>query len=472
MITWRRTNWKHLPLGIVLGFFLLGSWLRIYKYAEFPVAAETQDEVAWTMLGASLLQEGKPSSWSHFSSYTNKRPVTLGTSSFTLVSPALDHPPLFSLLPGLATTLRGDRWDVLPSYKAIRAPMILLSVVNLALGLWWLRLYFSRQLVAQFVASAVWATVPSFVFLNRLVVSENLLITWMLLSFIIAIYAGKRSFSTLKWSLFVVQLLFPLTKIAGIALAGANILLWWQQDRRYFRWALGGLVAGILVLLGYVWWWDWSLFLSVQLEQTARNVGFLSVLNSQVWSRSLVAKEFADAFPTISLWLVIGWLFWQHQVKKLDRTTALAMYFFIANLGFIAMTVGEQTVHGWYRLPFWPVYVLAWGSVMEQVWEKKSGVALATLWLLMAGQVRLALLTYWETALRSWQSLGSKVWHSLAGVLVLVEAYGFSEKVWKRFWQYAAIALVVVVIVSNITTIVRMKPVILWQDELYLEQGL
>lgn len=465
-------RWSQYSLAIVIGFFLLGTFLRGWRYAEFPVAGETQDEVAWTLLGASLLQKGEPTSWSYFSSYERKETVTWGENTFALVSPVLDHPPLFSLLPGLAQTLRGAEWNALPSVKLIRFPVVLLSIVNLGLGLWWLKGVFARQPVAQFIASAIWATVPSLVFLSRLVVSENLLITWMLSSFIVAQYAGKRSFRTLKWVLFVTQFVFPLTKVSGIILAGANVLFWWQQDRRYFRWAIGGLVAGVGALLAYVAFYDWNLFWAIQAEQSARNVGFLSLLNTQVWSKSLVAKEFADAFPTISLWLTFAWLWQRQAAKSTDRASHLAAYFFIANLGFIALSVGEQTIHGWYRLPFWPVYALVWGIMMEQLWEKKSGIGVAALWLLLAGQLRLGLLTIWELGLREWQSTASKMWHSVAGLIVLAEAYGFRPKVWRMIWKYLALTLVIIVLLSNITTIVRMKPVILWQDELYLEQGL
>src|SRR5690606_21782166 len=107
-------NWVRLNL-FVIGLVILGVLLRGHHFARFPVFGETRDEIAWTMQGASIWQTGTPQSWSYFDAYQNTREVFLGTVSYRLVNPTVDHPPLFGLIPGLASTLQGSSWDVLPS---------------------------------------------------------------------------------------------------------------------------------------------------------------------------------------------------------------------------------------------------------------------------------------------------------------------------------------------------------------------
>ena len=80
-------------------------FLRVWRYYDFPVGGETADESAWTLLGASLIQERVPASWSYFLPYENYHYVE-GLFDAPIVRPALDHPPLFSLVPGTAHSLK------------------------------------------------------------------------------------------------------------------------------------------------------------------------------------------------------------------------------------------------------------------------------------------------------------------------------------------------------------------------------
>ncbi|HEX9817670.1 MAG TPA: glycosyltransferase family 39 protein, partial [Patescibacteria group bacterium] len=157
-------------------------FLRWWNYAYFPVGGETADEYAWTMLGASLIQEGAPASWSYFSAYENYRYVE-GIFDAPIVRPALDHPPLFSLLPGAAHSIKSF-WLDSPSLKVIRAPLVILGAVNV--GIFWLvcRQIFTKKSWA-IVGSILFMTIPSLVFGSRLVVAENLLVTWILLALLL-----------------------------------------------------------------------------------------------------------------------------------------------------------------------------------------------------------------------------------------------------------------------------------------------
>lgn len=122
---------KKIELFLLSLILLLAFGARLIHYDQFPVYGETQDEVAWTWLGSSLLKEGVPSAWSKFSAYEGfeyKRIVGFGS----LVRPFLDHPPLFSLIPGFVH-LATSEWSQIPSVRVIRFPMIFLGTLNVFL---------------------------------------------------------------------------------------------------------------------------------------------------------------------------------------------------------------------------------------------------------------------------------------------------------------------------------------------------
>ena len=149
----------------------LAFTLRIYQYYEFPVYGETADELAWTYLGSSLIEERVPGSWSHFATYEKNKAVILKRENATLVQPALDNPPLFGLIPGLAHRFQGH-WINQPSVKVIRFPMIFLGIFNI----WLLFLYLNKTNFSQLANKLIiliFAIAPSFVFASRIQVHIN-----------------------------------------------------------------------------------------------------------------------------------------------------------------------------------------------------------------------------------------------------------------------------------------------------------
>ena len=147
---------------IIVGILLVAFVLRAHQYYEFPIAGETADEYAWTYLGSSLIQDGQPSSWSYFGPYQPDYVYQHRENEAPIVRPALDHPPLFSFLPGLAHSLRSN-WIEPASIKVVRAPLIILGTLNVLL------LYFvSRKLFSKpyyrLLATAIYATAPTILY--------------------------------------------------------------------------------------------------------------------------------------------------------------------------------------------------------------------------------------------------------------------------------------------------------------------
>lgn len=150
---------------------------------------------------------------------------------------------------------------------------------------------------------------------------------------------------------------------------------------------------------------------------------------------------------------------------------------FFANLSFLLLSIGEQTVHGWYRIIFFPLFAFYWGDWAEWWWKTIRWKALSLLWLLLIFLPRNALrgvvnnVQFWET-----QSLWARIWVALAGVPILAELSSHSKKLarqwpWQRIWQACFVVVLLVVIFSNMVRVVTIRSDIYWEDDLYIETG-
>ncbi len=459
---------------ILVALLSLGVGLRAFRYWEFPVVGETQDEVAWMMLGGSLLQTGTPQSWSFFNAYKDVREVSLGSTTFNLVSPAVDHPPLFSLVPGAAITLSGLPWDQLASSKITRLPMVLIGSLNvLLLGVWASRIW--GRSVRTVVAVGLMSTVPSFVFLSRLVVSENLLIMWFLLSLL------GLSYIKYSWARFLLILsifALPLTKISGLALGiGLIVGSYKMVELRDTKVMLLALMSGIGGLFAYMAFFDFSLFWQVQFGQAGRDVGFMTAYITQLSLPTLVAKLSTDLWIWLGYISVLIHLFLPPRDNTEDRSWwRIMMVVFIAQFAFVMFSVGEHTVHGWYRIVFIPVFVYSWAVLAQKLWDTVQWIALSGVLLLVSfvprGVLRGSVPTseFWEI-----QSVFSRLWVLFCGIPVIADIgqnMWPKQFPWKKAWQMLLVGIFVIVLASHVITVVTMTKEIYWADELYLKSGI
>jgi hypothetical protein len=448
MIKWLRAkNWWALFIGLAL----LGSFLRVWKYWEFPIAGETQDEAAWTMLGSSLLQTGRPASWSYFSGYETLALIERGEDKFRLVQPALDHPPLFSLFPGAAQTAAGGDWQELPSIKLVRFPVVILAIFNLGLFARWIyRVSVDRlSTVGKLAALGIFATAPSNVWLSRLIVSENLIVTAILLLLIAAERWGKLD----RWLAAAALLMLPLTKISGLAVSAAAV---WSEallERDRWRWTLFAALGGLALLVLYVSAIDLPLFLTVQAQQAARETGWLTLFSSQLWAPTMIDKVTGDVWETLGFIAAFAWLL----VPTKDKNDRRLGYVFLAQLAFILLSVGEHTFHGWYRIVLLPIFAYALGFWIDRVWQNRSSVGLALGWILALPVIRLGLLSWLGSAMYVWQGSGSKIGLLLAGANLLAEP--LPAKTREKIWRGLSLLLVLLVLSSNILAVIG------WRDQ-------
>jgi 4-amino-4-deoxy-L-arabinose transferase-like glycosyltransferase len=423
---------------VAIVIILLGVVLRFHNYALFPVAGETADEFAWTFLGASLIQTGEPASWSYFEAYQNYETGYIFGNS-PIVKPVFDHPPLFSFLPGLAHTLK-NTWHEMPSIKLVRAPMILLGGINLVLFYFVARRLFKgdkKNYWAE-IALLIYATVPSFVITSRMILAENLLITWILLSIWVTLNFQKKT--TKKNWLIVLSILAILTKVGGVVLP-MGIMLWAlaRKDRCVFMTGLFGLILGFVAFATYGALINWQLFSQVVLSQSGRMIGLTTLQNRLLLHPTIVEKLFVDGWLTLGL-LGSVWL----MIKAEKRTAWMFMACLVmANWLFIALTVGSQTLHAWYDYPTYPILALAIAWVIKEIWEEKRWLMLGLVWLMLLSSLRLALL-----GLGVYVDLNTNMLRLiilLGGLPLLLS--GIRQEAWAKI---VAVALLIILIVSNI----------------------
>lgn len=337
--------------GLPLFLFLLAFSLRIVHYEQFPIFAESRDEIAWTWTGHSLLTQGRLQGWSWFSSYQHSSLQTIDNIEFRIVEPFLDNPVLFSFIPGLAHTVSGGKQLTIPSAKVVRLPMVLLGSVNVVL-LYLALIRWKRN--EAFVAAILYAVIPIFVFTSRIVLAENLVITLVLVQMIILSYVQKKPTKWLTILSAIVSGLAILTKITGafILLASVIFLVSKQQYRTAVKHALYAIaIAAIYPLTGLLI--DHTLFISLQLEQASRTIGPLAGVN--LFNFPLLTNRLY-----IDGWFILGVisLVTVSLRNKLDNFTILIASLFYCWLIVYMMAVDELSINAWYRYPMYPL--IAW----------------------------------------------------------------------------------------------------------------
>ena len=432
-----KKNW------LILTIIFLGLFLRAYRYPQFPIAGETADETAWTMLGASIIQTGKPASWSWFESYDDY--IVINGPNYRLVSPVLDHPPLFGLIPGFFHSLKNS-WDQVPSVKLVRLPMILIGTLNVWLLYLVAQKVFKEKKVAQ-LAAAIYAFAPTFVFSSRLVVAENLLVTWMLL----VIYLIKSPLKRRSLFLILVSVAAIFTKVSGLVIPLGIILYGWQnKESGLLKTGLSGLLLGELSYLLYGALLNWQLFLEVNLSQAGRDLGLSTLLNRLFLHPAVVEKIFFDGWLFLGLFAIMA-LFLVNPKKYLIIKTYLVLW-----LAFIAATVGEQTLHGWYDYPLYPLLALATAWFLHYLATQKMYWLTWLSWLLLLPTIRLALVFS-----NQYTEVSNLAMRGMMGLGVLPLGFSLIKK--EKLMKKSILLLGLILLIAAIVVVLKINDRSYWE---------
>src|SRR5260370_13500642 len=114
---------------ILIGIILLGFLLRSNNLYTWPRLGATFDEYAWTWLGISLIQNHLPTSWSPHLVYSNAKDITYQKTHFRLVTPYLEHPPLFGLVAGSYALVSGVKDMYHLDLQHVRGLALILGII-------------------------------------------------------------------------------------------------------------------------------------------------------------------------------------------------------------------------------------------------------------------------------------------------------------------------------------------------------
>lgn len=429
---------------VFLLFVISGFLLRFHNYYLFPVFGETADEWAWSHLGASLIQDGIPTSWSFFEEYKNGYIYKEGIYQAPIVRPVFDHPPLFSLLPGTVHSVKGH-WLDFPSSKAVRFPMIILGAINV--GLFWLLAdkFFKNKKLAVF-ASVLFMTIPTLVFGSRIVVAENLLVTWAILAFYALLSPNK------KWSLkliFIVSLFSILTKVSGVVIPASIIAFAFaEKNWSLLKTSLLGLFSGIILFVLYGAFYDFGLFVKMLSAQSSRGLGLVTLQNRLFLHPTVIRHFFFDGWKMLG---IFSSFFVLLQKKKKYLFLQIS---FLMHLAFILFAVEATTFHGWYDYFLWPTLIINIVILLSEIYEKRLFLLSAFKWFLLLPLFNLIVFEKFELGL----------WATRAIVAFGFLPFLFETLNLKKLSKKTFALILIIIVISNVAVIIPMEKFKYWHQ--------
>jgi hypothetical protein len=386
-------------LLIVAAIALLAGAMRLHDFATVPGLTDTTDEYSFTWAGMQLLRGHAPAGATALASaYGGGQDVRLFGLSFHLVSPWLDHPPLFGLLPGAAELLSGFRSFVEISPSVMRLPSVVLGVVTVLLGY-----QVARRLLpptGAVFAAFLLAVEPGLVLLSRPAMPEAALAPLLLLAVLLATpaipetarpgsagvgpAADRPPAGAALGALLAACLLAPLVGLDGVTVpAAATALLLSRGIRREAWLAAGAGVIGLLLWVAAGLLLDAGAFLRVLGDQLGGGGGLATAL-AFITGGLGAGRSWADAwylFAWVALAYLTGNAKRRHRYRALLWPIAIHLVLVVPFLPTAALDSA-----GWYRLPTLPLLLIAaaaalYAAVREgQLLVPALGLATAGVW--------------------------------------------------------------------------------------------
>lgn len=361
-----------LVLGIIL---FVGMSLRYHNYQTWPREGATFDEFAWTFLGVSLWEDGSPTSWSPHKAYreTQEYYNSKGTH-FTLVTPYIEHPPLFGLLAGGFARLRGVRsFDQVTIQKTRPLALALGAASMIAVFLFAQAVYGNS---IALITTGIYAITPTIVIGSRLVQNENFFIPLFILSLYLAYSHITRPNRLFLYILYVICALLPLAKVPWIAspVAVIGMFIYTKKWKEAIAVALVTVLAFSLFLLwGYLL--DGNVFLNLWKLQLARyDMAFDSMF--KLLTDPLIAdRAFVDG------WIYFGWAASLLLITDYKKQYPVVFGLLAYALVYI-MAIPAESMHGWYRYPFYPFLAISTALFIYEHWMHNA-IAMAIFYLMI-----------------------------------------------------------------------------------------
>lgn len=359
-------NFKLLVFAFV---FLLGVFLRLWKYPFYPFAGHAE-EYLFVWSGLSLIEKGVPISWNDLPVYEEKHVFWRGVApnpaggeglGVRLLEPWLDEPPLYSLIVGGMAKLYNLPNFTLISPYVIRIPSLIFSFVTMAFVFLLAQKYFGYWL--GILSLLIYGTVPTIVFGSRLAVPENMIAVLMIISlWLILDYLETKK----KWKR---NLAVFLAIIAGFAKPTGFFLVpfivfWLWRDKRWREGTITAIVGTLLFFVFYFtygFYFDRELFLKVFFYQAQRPAGW-SGLAFLITNPGFSIEVFLDGFLVLGF-LSLIWLIF----KKKSKDEEIILLSFVYSLLVVVISGGRHDQLAWYRYPIYPFMSIATALLIKEI---------------------------------------------------------------------------------------------------------
>src|SRR5258706_13971709 len=327
---------------ILIGIVLLGFLLRSNNLYTWPRLGATFDEYAWTLLGINLIQNHAPTSWSPHAVYSNAKDITYQKTHFRLVTPYLEHPPLFGLVVGSYALLSGVRDMYHLDLQHIRGLALALGIFSIIMVYFFTTEIYglSIGLVAAFLYSVTLTVVIG----SRLVQNENFFIPFFLLSLFLIAKFVKTKNKILFYSSAVICGLLTLAKVPWL-IAAVSICLIFMYLRQYKNAIIFGSITILIFSLFFLYGilLDSKLFFTLwQLQLHRYDIAFNSFF-AIFTSPYLADRFFVDG------WIYFGWLAIILLLTKEFKKNYMVLFPFISYLLIFIFVIPNEPSHAWYR---------------------------------------------------------------------------------------------------------------------------
>jgi len=346
----------------------LGLCVRFWRIEYLPSPTDA-DELAYIWAGQSLLGFGTPISWSsfahkdtqwHWQAMSSTVVSQQETPVAQFIRPWFDHNFVLPLLMGSWSKVLGYGFPSVPPALLYRLPFLVIAGVNLALIF-----AISRRVFGYWAGlfSLVLASFsPTLMFAQRMVVSENLMSTFILLT--IYLFIARRPL----WALILATGMAGLVKLPGLSIAPVIVVALlsekkYQAAAIYASGVAGFTGAGYLI---YGMSIDLPAFLAAMKDQSSRLLGWANpafILSQPGFHTKAVLDM------SYYLFLLFGSLIFfipSRRETKVLAGAALATWLTIWG------TSAEQDMLGWYKIPLFCVLAVCSGSVIEFVRKQMS----------------------------------------------------------------------------------------------------
>ncbi|MFZ2025205.1 MAG: glycosyltransferase family 39 protein [Microgenomates group bacterium] len=361
---------RWITYSVLLIILIVGGMLRSYNVNVWPREGATFDEFAWTFQGISILNSGTPVSWSPHAAYVNKiEYFNPQGARFTLVSPYLEHPPLFGIVAGAFAKMQGVQTFDDVTIAKIRPLALIMGVISIVAVFVLTSAVYGN--VVGLAASGIYAILPTVVIGSRLVQNENFFIPLFLFALYFAYKyiertAKNKKLITLNLGLTALLCgLLPLAKMPWIAapLAVIGIFLFSKKWKAAF-WVVLATVTGLGVWLVYGYTTDATLFTNLWKLQLARyDMAFDSLF---ILFRDPIIADRA----LVDGWIYFGWAAIVLLLVKDVKKQLPILFGFLAYMAIFVFAIPSEPLHGWYRYPFYPFLAIAVAAFFKEYLNK------------------------------------------------------------------------------------------------------